>query len=99
MTILATFEVQPGREQAFEEMWHQARPKRARYPGLRTDRLLRDTGQRGRYVVFHEWEDREQFDARVRAAGITWLLDDAEIWLSLLSYSYLETVEEVAQSS
>ena len=99
ITILATFEVQLGREREFEELWRQARPQRARHPGLRTDRLLRHTDQHICYLVFHEWEDREQFDAQVRASGVVWLLDDTALWVPPPSFTYWETVEEVAQTS
>jgi heme-degrading monooxygenase HmoA len=99
ITVLSMYEVQPGREQEFEELWRQTHPQRASHPGLRTERLLRHLDQRGHYVVLHEWEGREQFDAHMRAAGITWLLDDSEIWLSPPSFSYWEDVDEVAESS
>jgi quinol monooxygenase YgiN len=99
ITVLTTFEVQPGREQEFEEMWRQACPQRARHPGLRTERLLRHLDQHGRYIIFHEWEDREQFDAQMRASGMLWLIDDTEIWVPPPSFSYWEDVEEVAQNS
>jgi heme-degrading monooxygenase HmoA len=79
ITILATFEVQLGREQEFEELWRWGRPKRERSPELRACRLLRHTDQHRRYVALHEWEDREQFDAQVRASGMVWLLDDTAL--------------------
>ena len=99
ITILATFEVQPGREQDFEELWRQTHHTGNRAPGLRTDRLLRHMDQPGRYVILQEWEDREQFDAQVRASGMLWLLDDTALWVLPPSWSYFEDVEEVPQTS
>ncbi len=96
ITILTTVEVHPGREEDFEEMWRQARPTRGQYAGLRTERLLRDTDQRGRYVVLHEWDEREQFDAFVRASGLLWLLDATDHWMTPPSWSYVEDVAEAA---
>jgi quinol monooxygenase YgiN len=97
ITILAAVDVIPGREEHFEALWRQARPQPNRYPGFRSDRLLRDTDRRGRYVVSHEWEDRTQFDAFVRASGTLWLLHATESWMTALSWSYLEDVAEAAE--
>ncbi len=99
ITILTTVAVQPGREEDFEELWRQALPKRDHYPGLRTERLLRDTDQPGRYVVLHEWDEREQFNAFVRASGMLWRLDATQGWVTPLSWTYLEDVEEAAPAT
>jgi heme-degrading monooxygenase HmoA len=99
ITILTMVAVQPGREEDFEALWRQGRHERLHYPGLRTERLLRDTDQPGRYAVLHEWDEREQFNAFVRASGMLWLLDATEGWMTPLSWSYLEDVEEAAPAS
>ena len=99
ITILTTVEVVRGREEEFEALWRQARPTRDHYAGLRTERLLRDTDQHGHYVVLHEWDAREQFDAFVRASGMLWLLDATEHWMTPPSWSYSEDVDEATPTA
>jgi quinol monooxygenase YgiN len=96
ITILTMVEVLPGREADFEELWRGVRRQQKRYPGLRTERLLHNTDQRGGYVVYSEWEDREQYDAFIRASGMLWLLDATDHWMTPPTWSYLEDVEETA---
>jgi quinol monooxygenase YgiN len=98
-TVLATFDIQPGREHDFEELWHRERPTREHAPGFRAHRLLRHTDQPGRYLVVHEWDNRELFDAHMRAIGVVWLLDDTTVWVAPPSFSYWEEVGEVAPTS
>ena len=99
ITILTTVEVQPGREEDFEALWRSSRSELDHYAGLRTDRLLRDTDHHGRYVVYSEWEEREQFNAFERASGMLWLRGATASWLTPLSWSYLEDVEAASPTS
>jgi heme-degrading monooxygenase HmoA len=92
ITILSTVEVQPGREQDFEQLWREAHPQPDHFPGLCTDQLLRDTNQRGRYVYVSEWDSREHFDAYVRASELIWLLEDTESWIVPQGWAHCEDV-------
>jgi hypothetical protein len=73
-------------------------PTRDHYPGPRTDRLLRDTDQPGRYIVYAERDDHEQFDAFVRAPGLLWLLDTTDHWIAPPHWRFFEDVEGAQQS-
>ena len=95
ISIVTTVDVQPGRERDFEELYRQVHRERDRYPGLRTSRLLRDTDQQGRYVLYEEWDDRDQFDAFVRASGMLWLIDATDHWITPPRWSFFEDVDEV----
>jgi heme-degrading monooxygenase HmoA len=97
VTIQATVEVQPGQEADFEALWRHVRSMQGQLPGVRTQRLLRDTTQPGRYVVYDEWEDREQYDAFVRRSGMLWLLDATDHWIAPPRWSFFENVEDVQE--
>jgi heme-degrading monooxygenase HmoA len=99
VTILTTVEVQAGREKDFEALWRQTRPTPDNYPGLRSERLLRDTEHHGRYVGLQEWGDHEQFNAFVRASGMVMLLDTNASWITSRSWTYLENVEWASPTS
>jgi quinol monooxygenase YgiN len=98
ITIQATVEVVPGREEHFEALWRQAHPQRNREPGHGTIRLLRDADQRGRSIVQYEWESREHFEARVRTSGMLWLLEATDSWVMPPDWSYLEEIEAAGVS-
>jgi heme-degrading monooxygenase HmoA len=59
--ILVFAKIKPGEEQAFEDAYAEVTRKVKGTPGHVCDELLRDTGEKGSYILLAEWESRERF--------------------------------------
>ena len=59
------FQIKPGEEKTFEEMWRQRESYLDNVPGFRTFNLLRGASNEEYtlYASHSQWESREDFDA------------------------------------
>jgi heme-degrading monooxygenase HmoA len=76
---LTIFEIYPGREAAWHEVWQQMHAAREVAEGFLGDRLFHEVDRPERHLVLSEWENRACLDSFARHIGATWLLDEWEL--------------------
>jgi heme-degrading monooxygenase HmoA len=64
---VATFEVEPGQEDAFATAYRQVRAEVASTPGCRSVRLTRGVESPARFVLLVEWDSVEAHTEHFRA--------------------------------
>lgn len=67
MTLGLDYEVRPGQEAAFEDLFRTVAAAMASVPGHVRTGLYRQVDGPGRYLVHSEWRDRASFTAFIRS--------------------------------
>lgn len=71
MTLGLDYEVRPGQEAAFEDLYRAVAALMASVPGHVRTRLDREVDGPNRYLMHSEWRDRESFTAFVRSEAFS----------------------------